>query len=263
MITVAHRSSLGKFGTDEMNEDATVVAPPYFAVIDGVTSKQSWSGIAPGRLAAQTLADVIPTFPANLSARDAIDLLTSALAEQGLSSEQPAAAVVVFSASRREVWSVGDGWAMIDGFAHRFQHEIERRGAAARAALLQARLQTTDISTLRDRDVGREMIAPLLESEAELSNIHSASTLSFGRIDGRPVPDDLIVTLPVPRSWKRVVLASDGYPTLGDSFEATEAALTARLARDPLLIEDPPETKGKDVGQVSFDDRSWLELERV
>jgi hypothetical protein len=84
----------------------------------------------------------------------------------------------------------------------------------------------------------------------------------FGRLDGRPVPDRLVHVLTLPEDWARLVLASDGYPALGGDLDQTEALLARRLREDPLMIDEPPATKGVRPGQESFDDRTWLEIAR-
>jgi hypothetical protein len=46
-----------------------------------------------------------------------------------------------------------------------------------------------------------------------------------------------------------------------ESHDATENVLKERIRSDPLMIDDPPMTKGIAPGQVSYDDRAWLELD--
>jgi glycerophosphoryl diester phosphodiesterase len=55
-----------------------------------------------------------------------------------------------------------------------------------------------------------------------------------------------------------VVLASDGYPVLGDDLAATEKILNDCLMADPLMIDRYPQIKGLMKGQVSFDDRAYV-----
>jgi glycerophosphoryl diester phosphodiesterase len=151
---------------------------------------------------------------------------------------------------------------MVEGVPTRFGHEVERRGAAARAALLRSELETTPAEELRRSDPGRAMILPLLMREHRLTNLDTDDPLVFGRLDGRAVPPRHIKVVELAENWQRVVLASDGYPMLAPTFEATEQLLAQRIHLDPLMIAEPPATKGVAPGQVSFDDRTWLEIAR-
>ncbi|MGY1635524.1 hypothetical protein ACI78V_02580 [Geodermatophilus sp. SYSU D00742] len=256
----------GKFDDPARNEDTHVVTEHFFAVVDGATAKHPHTGgESPGRRASQAVAGAIRGLAPTAGAREAVDVLTRALAALGTPShlaELPSASVQLLSVHRQEVWVVGDGWAACDGSATRFGHEVERRGARARAALLRAELERATLAELLETDPGRAMILPLLSREHLLTNLDRDDPLVFGRLDGRPVPDRLITVLPLPGDWRRVVLASDGYPTLGGTLEESEELLARRLREDPLMIADPPATKGTGPGQISFDDRTWLEIVR-
>lgn len=265
MPSVAVAFSRGKHGDESRNEDLIVTAPPFFAVVDGATSKTPWTGEkSPGQRVAGIVAATIRSFRADVDARDAVDLITRRIAEQAppARTERPAASAIVLSTRRDEVWAVGDGWLVCDGVATRFSHEIERRAAAARAALLRAELRSRPPSELLADDPGRAMILPLLRSEGVLANVDDGDPLAFGRLDGTPVPPSLVHVCALPAGWQRVVLASDGYPAMAASLDEAEALLAARIRDDPLMVDEPAATKGVLPGQVSFDDRTWLEIVR-
>lgn len=262
MAVVIRSFTRGKWADPSSNDDRVAVAEPFFAVFDGGTAKHAFAGGSPGLKAALAMEEGLFELSPTAGAREAIDLLTARVASLArVGQPRPFASALVYSAVQREVWIVGDGWVMLDEQDYRFAHEIESRAAAARAALVTASLQTMSLESLRGDDVGREMIMPLLQAEGELANLDLADPLCFGRMDGRPVPERFVNRVPVPRSTRRLVLASDGYPQLLGSYDATEKALRRRIASDPLMIEDPPMTKGVGEGQVSYDDRAWLELD--
>lgn len=266
MHSVVNRFSLGKYGDEERNEDSVVATPWFCAVIDGATSKSGWAGpVSPGRRIARIIAEGIEGFSSDLDARAAVDTLTQIVAGARSSSQQaeiPAASVLIFSAAREEVWVVGDGWMVCDGQVSRFGHEIEQRAAAARAALLRVELRRRSVPELLADDPGRAMILPLLQDEGLMANLAAPEPLAFGRLDGTPVPDSFVRVHALPPEWRRVVLASDGYPAMAPTLAEAEALLASRIHDDPLMICDPPATKGVGPGQVSFDDRSWLEIAR-
>lgn len=257
--------SVGKFDDPARNEDLVVTTEHFFAVIDGATAKFTHGDVSPGRRAAEAVAAAIRSLLPDVGAREAVDVLSAAvagIAPDAPGAEAPTASVMMLAARRDELWVVGDGWTCVDGAARRFGHEIERRGAAARAALLRAELVRTPLAELLETDPGRAMIAPLLQGETLLSNADCDDDLAFARLDGRRVPDRLLTVVPLPPTWARVVLASDGYPELLGTLAESEDALADRLRRDPLMIEDPPATKGIGPGRISYDDRSWLEVRR-
>lgn len=266
MPEVVTAFSEGKYRDDARNEDVAVATGDFFAVVDGATAKQPSSGSAsPGRRAAEAVAAAIGRLAPGVPATQAVAALTAAvagLAPDPSSDELPSASVVLLSVARNEIWAVGDGWASWGEQPVRFSHEVERRAADARAALLRAELQRVGPEQLLASDPGRAMVLPLLAAEHLLANLDRDDPLVFGRLDGRPVPDRLVRVVPLPGDWDRVVLASDGYPELPPTLAAAEEHLARRLREDPLMIADPPATKGVAAGGYSYDDRTWLEIAR-
>ena len=55
-----------------------------------------------------------------------------------------------------------------------------------------------------------------------------------------------------------IVLASDGYPFLKSTLADSEAELAHLIATDPQCIHDFIATKGLVVGNLSFDDRTYV-----
>lgn len=79
----------------------------------------------------------------------------------------------------------------------------------------------------------------------------------------RHVHTDTAPSLALPTDIeKTIVLASDGYPYLKDSLEASEHALQGVLRDDPLLFRTYKATKGIQQGNLSFDDRAYVKITR-
>ena len=91
-------------------------------------------------------------------------------------------------------------------------------------------------------------------------NNPSANAYEFAILDGFHVPDAGIRIEPLPADSATVVLASDGYPCLKGSLEASEQALQGILQDDPLLFRSYKSTKGLQEGNISFDDRAYIRL---
>lgn len=169
------------------------------------------------------------------------------------------ASVLWVDLRRREVVALGDCKARIDG--RRYNDEgfaVDRLAARLRAIGLRLLRQTAD--DVAERDLGRELILPLLRAQARYRNDPSAPTaLQHWVLDGFPIPETKL------RSWKlasprQIELSTDGYPRfpLQHSVDAYERELMTLLERDPLCVGPNRTTKGLGRGQVSFDDRAVL-----
>lgn len=174
-------------------------------------------------------------------------------------SARVTASVLWVDLRRREVVALGDCKARIDG--RRYNDEgfaVDRLAARLRAIGLRLLRQTAD--DVAERDLGRELILPLLRAQARYRNDPSAPTaLQHWVLDGFAIPETKL------RSWKlesprQIELSSDGYPRfpLQHSVEAYERELMTLLERDPLCVGPNRATKGLGRGQVSFDDRALL-----
>jgi hypothetical protein len=249
-------------------EDALFEGDNFLAVIDGATDKTDalYNEVPGGRFAAQTLVETLGHVAPDLTAKECIATLTSALHEAievhspvAAPEDLPSASVVIYSVARSEIWRVGDcSWAC-DGTARIGKKPIDKIVAAARAAMLEALLQAgAGMGDLLETDPGRAMVLPLLSEQYRFRNLEDPSCeLSFGALDGKPVPDRFIEVAPVPPGTE-VILASDGYPQLEPTLAETEAVLARDLEEDPLRIGRYKSTKGVAPGQISFDDRAFV-----
>ncbi len=256
-------------------EDEVLLTDHFAAVFDGATSAEGpvWAGTTAGRFAAGTLAAALrrldPTADAAATLRGLEDALRGALRALGLFARarghprgRPRSTMVVYSRARREVWRVGDGQALLlaggrvaeslDGAA-----PAERSLASVRARVLRGALREgRTIDELRADDVGRAIIADALRSLRQVPK--DARSPPSVAIDGFQSPP--VEVLRVPETVDGLVLATDGYPRLWPDLARTERHPRDRLDGDPLMIGDPPATKGVPPGGVSFDDRSYVRI---
>jgi hypothetical protein len=91
-------------------------------------------------------------------------------------------------------------------------------------------------------------------------NTPNAGQYGFSIIDGFDVSEEGIRIHPLSANIQTIVLASDGYPFLKETLEASETALQEILLDDPLLFRTYKSTKGMTQGNVSFDDRAYVKL---
>ncbi len=266
---------LGRRGDPELCEDASHLGADFVAVIDGATSKseRSWrGGASSGRVAAEIIDTTLGRLPSASTARQAVDALTAAVAQEyaaaGLTDTVAAdpkqricGSVAIFSRHRREVWTVGDCQALIGSALQRVRNPIDELMSSARAAAIELALAGgATVEQLRQDDVGRTFILPLLQRQQVLQNNPAAGPFWYSVIDGFPVPDDGIVVTPVPADCREVVLATDGYPILRGDLQSSEDALKELLTEDPLLHRRYRSTKAPVGPDGSFDDRCYVRL---
>ena len=224
--------------------------------------------VTSGRFAALVVAEAVATldtFPEPPTAREAVAFVSERLDRAVLAQQpdlgrhqRPACAIVVYSAPRREVWSVGDcSWAA-DGVQHRGGKQIDDVTAGLRAAITEACLDDGwSVERLRATDPGRAAIQGLLEHQAMFAN--RAHPLGYGALNGLPVPEELLEVHDV-REVAVLTLTSDGYPEILASREASEARLAELVREDPLCIGPLRGTKAVPPGAETYDDRTWVGL---
>lgn len=273
-MQIIEQGLVSKTGKSATCEDAIVVNEHFVGVIDGSTSKvkRLWDGRTSGKMAALLLVDAISTLPAESTGDEAIRALTAALAtyyhQHNVYDElladpkmRLAATVALYSSHRREVWMVGDGQCMIDERAFTNPMHIDQITSDARALFLESELaRGKTIAELLEHDTAREVIFPLLERQSLFENVLPVTMYGYGVINGFDVPAPYIRTIPVAADATYVVLASDGYPFIQSTFQASEQELAHVLAEDPLCMRHFKSTKGLLLGNLSFDDRAYLRL---
>ncbi len=273
-FTVQEHMLISKTGYDEECEDALYIGPHFVAVIDGATSKteRRWDGQTGGRIGAYTLRETFDQIPYDATARQAVDILTSALKKlyerynvldtvQANSVQRATASFVAVSLWRKEVWLVGDCQCMLNKEYISNTKIIDGIASDARAAFLEAEICTgKTVEELLHHDTGRAFILPLLERQMVFQNNPSADTYRFFVLDGFFVPDEGICVHELPVDIETLVLASDGYPYLKGTLEESEQALREVLLADPLLFRIYKSTKGMQDGNNSFDDRTYVRL---
>jgi len=172
-----------------------------------------------------------------------------------------AAAAVIFSINRKELWLVGDCKYAFDGMDIDTDSEIDSHAASVRAAYNRALLVSgKNISDLKNNDEGRGVIIPMLKMQHHFLNRADETPFGYSCFNGDEIPKELHTIIKIPESTKELTLASDGYPKLLSNLAEAEEYLDRILTTDPLCINEHIATKGLQMGQVSFDDRAYVRI---
>ena len=123
-------------------------------------------------------------------------------------------------------------------------------------------LKGASADSIRHFDAGRAFIYDALRDQTNFQNDPDVrNPYRYTVLDGTEMVLSTVPVLAVPSSVKKLILASDGYPVLRDTWRETEDELQRLLREDPLCIHENAATKCLMEGQVSFDDRTYLALE--
>lgn len=262
-------SVIAKDGVSSFCGDTYVWSDNYIAVIDGATPKGEmlWDGMKGDVFVAKLIADAITEMDPELSASKAM-LHINEVVRQSYNThaidftkltpaERLQASVLVYSVSRHEVWSFGDCMLRINQRNFINRKEGDQLFAALRAFCIQIERDRRgdDADEQELSAYGREKILPYLKEYVSLAN----RNVPFGYdvIDGGHIDPNHVKVYAVQKD-DCVVMASDGYPMLYDTFEDTEEHLRRLLEEDPYCIGVLRDTKGIVPGDQSFDDRTYV-----
>ncbi len=160
------------------------------------------------------------------------------------------ASCIVFSRLRREVWMVGDCQCLIGNEYYDNPKPYEQELAEQRAAIIRESPLPHDHFLIDD--TARATIIPHMKETMKNQN------KTYAVIDGFSIPEDKVRLLTLDFQPWEIVLASDGYPFLEPTLEASEARLAHQRAIDPLNIGEFKATKAFYEGNNSFDDRAYI-----
>ncbi len=164
--------------------------------------------------------------------------------------ERLTASCIVYSRLRREIWMVGDCQCLVGNEYFDNPKPYEQQLAEERAAIILASPEPHD-HFLTDDSARKAIIPHMLES---MKN----QNITYAVVDGFKIPEQHVRLLPLDFQPWEIVLASDGYPFLEPTLEASEARLAKQRRDDPLNIGTFKATKAFTEGFNSFDDRTYI-----
>ena len=262
-FTVLEQFCQGK-GDPAACEDRLIITPHFIAVIDGATSSAPLaSGKAGGIVAAEAIADTIQSLNPDATAHECITKASQAVfTATGVwpdaSQNRPCAAIVVYSAARREIWRVCDCHIRIDGTAYDGEVLVGQIPYTFRSAILRARLalgQTT-VTAEQSRPREESLIRPFVQVQNVFLN-NPTDPMGFGAINGLPVPEKFIEVFKVPDA-KEIILCSDGFFTPPATLAEGLAELKRLKHEDPLLCHQVNGSRPFPADGDFFDDTTYV-----
>lgn len=275
-IRIIEQSIVSKH-PDRKCEDGIVVTNDYIAVIDGSTSKTDRrysKRSSNGRHCMKIIGRYVRHAKGDLTCQQFCDAVTGIIAKhygrRKLSwliehpEERLTASAIVYSRQRREIWMIGDCHCLVARlYSSRAPHTTyydnpkpcEQELAEQRAAIIKASSEGQE--HFLQHDTAREAILPRMIETMQGQN------KTYAVLDGFPVPQQHVRIIRLDsRQWE-VVLASDGYPFLEPTLEASEQRLAWQREHDPLNIGQFKATKAFLPGGNGFDDRSYIRFRVV
>lgn len=260
------------------SEDGIVITDDFIAVIDGSTSKTKRRHnrrMSNGHYAMKLISSYIRRMPKETTChqfclgatrviRERYTSLWSRLREGSSEQilqrlfdhpeERLCASVIIFSRLRREVWLVGDCHCLLNGEycdnPKPYEQELAEMRAQRVRELLAEGVKPSDL--LQQSDPAREVMIPHM-----LEVMHNQN-VTYAVVDGFPIPESKVPVIALGFEPFEIVLASDGYPFLCPTLEASEQRLQQQRDTDPLNIGSFKATKAFVKGNNSFDDRSYI-----
>ena len=256
-------------------EDGIVVTNDYIAVIDGSTSKteRRFSLFrSNGRYCMQLVSHYIRHAKGNLTCTQFCNGVTRAIARHYSKRDWPrlaahpeerlTASAIVYSRLNREIWMIGDCHCLITSLSvadgkptaeaqyYDNPKPYEQELAERRAEIINQSQESHESFLLHD--TAREAIIPRMLETMQQQN------KTYAVIDGYPIPQQCVRVITLDFQPWEVVLASDGYPFLEPTLQASEERLEWQRQNDPLNIGQFKATKAFSAGFNSFDDRSYI-----
>lgn len=258
----------GKVNIDTC-EDNLIITNNFIAVIDGVSSKSDYrkDGKTTGKLASEIIGQVIENLAQNSTIEQVIESINtefqsfydSNLFPYDKASLGLLAMLALYSKYHQQVYLIGDCQAVIEGNRYINPKLIDTTLEHLRSLIVHVEVAKTG-EDLKDYfskgDQAREQILPWITESTIFAN-DNTSPWGYSVLNGESVPTSLIKVIDVPDN-SQVILASDGYPFVEETLEASEMKLQLLLEDDPYLIQTVKSTKGLTKGATSFDDRTYI-----
>lgn len=241
---VLERFCEGKFGPED-NQDRLVVTEDFIVVIDGAGGGGPIAGKPSGWVVAEAGAACVQRMPQMATAQEFMQAMTEVTAEVNKGWDgthyRPAMQVAALSVARGELWRVGDISLRIDDTPYPGGKLVDDLRARMRALLIEEGLAA---GAFTHQEVVKEKAASPLKFawkiftriQGAYQNRGDGHPLSYGVIDGTPVPERFVEIFPV-KDAREIVISSDGFVEPYATLDLALAELKRLQREDPLLYQ--------------------------
>lgn len=269
-MKIVEQHTIGKEKNELLNEDGYVITKDYICVVDGATAKYEnpdfspTTGVFVKNIICEAISSADPDFD-RAEMQNYIDwLIKTQYSDTDFYLKHPdrrlQASAVIFSLKHKEIWLFGDCSALVNGDLHHTEKVPDKINSSVRSFVLKEKILRGELKNEiidKNLDFGREAILPFLKMQSSFANTNQE--YGYFVFDGFTKIDFPIETINVSKN-DTVVLATDGYPCLFDTFSKSESFLSELKNKDPLLMSEFVATKGFYKGYYSFDDRTYIKF---
>lgn len=269
MIKVLEQNIKGKSLDFNDCEDGIYIKDELIAIIDGATSSSEilWGGNRkPGRFAMNILLEKLEKCSPDTPFEELLEALNAEIRSHYKNindfkinpEKRLCASILIYNDRYKEVWSYGDCQYMINNQVFQTKKVVDELLANLRSFLIHYHIENgISEESFQLHDHARQFIVPLIQKQMIFQN--KDSKFGYAVLDGITIEQKLIKKHKV-QPGDTIVLASDGYPHLKNTLEASELALEHLITTDPLFYKQFTATKGLQNNQYSFDDRSYVKF---
>lgn len=272
-MQVIEHCTIGKIGNPDRNEDGIFMSPAFAAVIDGCSSIKpaGSSSKTSGVVARELIGEALSLLDPAATMEEAFSALNNAIHSwyegqggSGVFEAHPelraSAYCAIASVARREVWVLGDCQALISGSVHTHHKRVDSLMEELRAFMIEHLLLEgySEADLLKEPSLVDRQLRPIMALQPAFQNRAEPLSYTYAALDGFFSAYSAIICIPLTSAPVEVALATDGYPKIRSTLEASEEHLMRIIASDPLLYTEFRSTKGVVGTNRSFDDRSYL-----
>ncbi|WP_027119553.1 hypothetical protein [[Mycoplasma] testudinis] len=270
MFELKFQSTIGKI-SQKKNEDGYFVGKHLVAVVDGGSPKsdRKWTAnkVTSGWYCKELILQAFKTVDPNWSNNRIIEYINSYVNKAYENNDhyfyehaedQLQAGIIFYNDLRQEIVSYGDCPCLINNTYYSHEKFIDTLSTGLRSFYLHLNDLKVIVPKPDDSNAfGRSKIQDILHYQSFFSNLNGR--FGFPVINGLKLNLKLKIVHKV-KAQDQIVMASDGYIKLYQSFSKTETYLKQTLKKDRLCYQEFMATKGWSNELKSYDDRTYVKL---
>lgn len=280
LVDIIESFILGKNKNQLLCEDKIFIGRRFIAIIDGATSSNNQifdgdsSGLSAAKIIHKSLSKIEEgnLFTQQNSEYKICNYITQQFNSFYLNhnidykknpTQRIVASTIIYDSLEHKIIMVGDCQALALGDPNIElklvnEKKIDSITSNTRSLFISTliELNNATVESLLEFDLGRQYIEPLLKNQLSFQN--KECLYGYGCFDGIDIPRQLIEIIQLEKNINKIILCSDGYPSVFKTLKESEQYLRQLKISDPLLYQIHKSTKGFMNNQNSFDDRAYI-----